>query len=366
MALLLTIVAPRENSLGDQSSVVFGVGGGRIGRALDNDWVLPDPLRYLSSHHARVKFRHGTYFIEDTSTNGVYLNDANEPLGHAGPQPLHSGDVLRLGTYQINVSVEEDGAYDSSVIVPVAPAAGARGPAERDMGVDLPIDELLIDHSGQRERATGPVDAYGQPAFLPAGRDTHREVPRDPPRAEEPVRRPARSAGAAESGIEAFCRGAGLDPSRLPADSQTRALHVAGLLLREALVGVKELAGTHRELRPGGTVPPQDAERESLNRLPVEDLLVKLLDNQPGGSLDAVQWLRELFSNARAHDSALMRALRAALADFIPRLDPVTLGQGRAPEQRFRSLTEMPGGQLPHLFAEALTRSYEEELHRRG
>ena len=62
-------------------SIVLGVGGGGIGRAHDNDWVLPDPLRYLSAHHARVQFRDGSYFLVDTSTNGVFVNDGTVPIG---------------------------------------------------------------------------------------------------------------------------------------------------------------------------------------------------------------------------------------------------------------------------------------------
>ena len=71
MALKLTVVSDQREQLGPLSSIVFGVGGGGIGRASDNDWVLPDPLRYLSAHHARVQFRNGTYLLLDTSTNGV-------------------------------------------------------------------------------------------------------------------------------------------------------------------------------------------------------------------------------------------------------------------------------------------------------
>ena len=42
------------------------------------------------------------------------------------------------------------------------------------------------------------------------------------------------------SGLQAFCRGAGIDAEKLPADAQTRLLHLAGQLFREALVGFKE------------------------------------------------------------------------------------------------------------------------------
>ena len=87
---------------------MFGVGGGTIGRSADNDWVLPDPLRYVSAHHARVSFRQGHYFIEDLSTNGAFVNDGDVSIGKMGPHKLQSGDLLRFGDYQVSVAVEAE------------------------------------------------------------------------------------------------------------------------------------------------------------------------------------------------------------------------------------------------------------------
>src|SRR5579863_10623448 len=99
MALKLTIIDDQRGQPGRGGSIVFGVGGGGIGRAHDNDWVLPDPQRYLSAHHARVQFRDGTYYLLDTSTNGVFINDRTEALGRRVSHPLRDGDRLHLGDY---------------------------------------------------------------------------------------------------------------------------------------------------------------------------------------------------------------------------------------------------------------------------
>src|SRR5437879_7204095 len=73
--LKLRIVSDQGRSLAERSSAIFSVEGGTIGRSADNDWVLPDPLRYVSAHHARVQFREGHFYLQDVSTNGVYVND---------------------------------------------------------------------------------------------------------------------------------------------------------------------------------------------------------------------------------------------------------------------------------------------------
>jgi predicted component of type VI protein secretion system len=165
--------------------------------------------------------------------------------------------------------------------------------------------------------------------------------------------------------LDAFCRGASINSTRLPGDGRDRLLQLAGLLLREALVGIKELARTQREIRQdaGLCATVDDPERVALQNLPVEDLLVRLLVGHDQQQLDAVQWMRELFGLASRHDAALMRALRPALTEFTQRLDPAKLSPGSPGAERFRSITEMPDGRLPHLFAEALARSFNAEIN---
>jgi type VI secretion system FHA domain protein len=107
MALRLEIISHHRQQLGNRASIVLGVAGGSIGRALDNDWALPDTQRYLSGHHARIHFRQGGYYLEDTSTNGVYVNDSTTPQGRRGLYALRSGDQLRMGEYRVQVQVDD-------------------------------------------------------------------------------------------------------------------------------------------------------------------------------------------------------------------------------------------------------------------
>src|SRR5580698_1755424 len=108
MTLRLRVVSYQRRSLGDRSSIVFTVDGGTIGRSADNDWVLPDPLRYVSAHHARVQFREPHFYLQDVSTNGVYVNDDIEPLSKRGASGyrLVNGDVLSDGEYHIVAALE--------------------------------------------------------------------------------------------------------------------------------------------------------------------------------------------------------------------------------------------------------------------
>jgi len=100
MALKLTVLSEQSEQLGALGSIVIGVGGGGIGRANDNDWVLPDPMRYLSAHHARIQFKNGLYLLLDTSTNGVYVN------GHRSTrETLNDGDLVMIGKARFRFAI---------------------------------------------------------------------------------------------------------------------------------------------------------------------------------------------------------------------------------------------------------------------
>jgi type VI secretion system protein len=116
MALRLQIISRQRQSLGERAAMEFGQNGGTIGRSLESDWVLPDGQRYLSSRHASIDFRSGSYYIVDTSTNGVYVNDSDQPVGRGNPQRLFTGDRIRLGEYEISVEITgEDDAHGTLI-----------------------------------------------------------------------------------------------------------------------------------------------------------------------------------------------------------------------------------------------------------
>jgi type VI secretion system protein len=108
MALRLQIISRHRQGLGERGAMDFGHNGGTIGRSLESDWVLPDGQRYLSSRHASIDFRSGSYYIVDTSTNGVYVNDAEQPVGRGNPQRLFTGDRVRIGEYEMSVEISDE------------------------------------------------------------------------------------------------------------------------------------------------------------------------------------------------------------------------------------------------------------------
>ncbi len=418
MTLRLRVVSDHRRSLGDRSSVVFSVNGGTIGRSAENDWVLPDSQRYISARHARVQFRDGHFYLLDISTNGVFVNDDTEPLSKRGSDgyKLRNGDVVRMGEYQIVVALEQGAEAPGPDVAAAVPTSihslrTLGRAAQTDIGAMLNLDELLVPSDSASEDLL-PVNAYGQAVAQAPVRASASVTPKPLPRNEDPseeslARRVARLArataresrngshavnGAAlydvQTGLQAFCRGAGIDAERLPADAQTRLLHLAGQLFREALVGLKDLERTRDEIRNRFRIetpaPEPDDPRPSLARTGVEDLLIGLLTKHESRRLDAVQWLREAVVDAKAHEQASAQAMRAAFVEFTGRLDPAELEARFARAARrgitkstdkaqywdlfttfYRNLIEMPADHLPHTFVEAFAAAYREFMKNR-
>jgi len=422
--LRLRVVSDQRRSLADRGSVVFSVEGGTIGRSADNDWVLPDPLRYVSAHHARVQFREGNFYLQDVSTNGVYVNDEMEPLAKRGSSGyrLVNGDVLRMGDYHIVAALESKlaSAPAEDAVAAAVPTSihslrtlDHRAP-ERDIGAVLNLDDLLVP--GPHPHPVLPVNAYGQAVESAPVRALAESVEQPPPEAAPAEAAPPDEAdGEAElhseriarlaeavarepkngssvlalsdvhTGLDAFCRGAGIDSQQLPADAQSRLLHLAGRLFREALVGFKDLERTRANTRNRYRVERRAHDREdprpSLADSMVEDLLIGLFVQHEDRRLDSVQWLREVVAEARLHENATAQATRAAFVEFLDRLDPAELearferaarrGKARAADKSqywelfitfYRNLIEMPADHLPHTFVEAFGAAYREAM----
>lgn len=418
MALRLRVISEHRHRLGDRSTFVLGVSGGSIGRSSENDWVLPDDMRYVSGRHARIVFHNGRYLLQDTSSNGTFINDGDRPLGSQNPYELKTGDILRIGEYHVQVQIDSatDFSLDDSALY-AKPGTGTtssrrRPPALGDLGASLRLENLLEASQDTSNDKLKPVNAFGQ-AVSARTRALHQtqDLPKEPPTAPElevnsdaVARRIARLARAAEKqqkavqqpappitqpatvpvvggtpdiapGLMAFCRGAGISPESLPADAHSRMLHLAGQLLRESLSGLKESNRSQQAQRTELRVTYEKDASDllpSLDRHGIEELIQELLKAHDSRRFDAVQWMRESFAGARRHDAALIDAMRAAFVDFVGRLDPrdlatrfersarrKTMGNWELYGEFYRSLCEMPPGTLPHIFLEVFAQNYE-------
>jgi predicted component of type VI protein secretion system len=161
MPLTLRVIGRRAQVLGDRAEHTFGPQGGRIGRAAANDWVLPDPERFVSSHHALITVVSGRYHLLDTSSNGTFINGSSTAVGRQGAHILEPGDQLAIGGYDIVVTREPAESESTAAPVPLSenkPADGSESGEAflhfmRGAGIDL--------QGGQDEDAAGLLGQAG-------------------------------------------------------------------------------------------------------------------------------------------------------------------------------------------------------------
>jgi type VI secretion system FHA domain protein len=103
VVLILEVSGPQAAQLGSANRKVFGVEGGLIGRDARSAWVLPHTK--VSGRHARISHQNGVFYIEDTSTNGVFINSSKSRLAKGRPYALKSGDSIFIDPYTISVSI---------------------------------------------------------------------------------------------------------------------------------------------------------------------------------------------------------------------------------------------------------------------
>lgn len=176
MGLRLEIISRHKQSLGERSTKEFGPNGGTIGRSLESDWVLPDGQRYLSSRHASVDYRAGSYYIIDTSRNGVYVNGADKPVGRGNPQRLFTNDRIRIGEYVIRVEIDDsDSTGEQLAEVPhIDPVDTAMHVEAPDVSTQSLVDEheitgvgidLLLDDDQPQSLQGGPTSTQDSGGF---------------------------------------------------------------------------------------------------------------------------------------------------------------------------------------------------------
>lgn len=389
MALRLSIVGGDVDDSGNRGRWTFGVNGGRIGRAHDNDWVITDPERFISAHHAEIEHRAGEWWICDTSTNGTFINGATRPLGRGGRHRLSNGDRIRCGPLELLAEIsggndflpdEEDfdlsetaleGSFEVKSLLSSEPVAGKTRPADA-YGQPLPDAGAAATPAVLKVSPLPPRSAEAQPRKNPT-----------PPAAAAAEARPS---GSAEQdlwpGLVAFCQGAGIDPYSLPARERNEVLREAGLALREMTLGLMELSGARAEFTreagiSSGSRRNRDVTSPLLQIRAVEDALARMLTGTGPGATRAVDEVRAQFAKTRHHQQSVLVALREAVRTMLSNLDPeemerqfggTTRGAAGAEAQArywslyrelFKSLASPGETGLPRVFQEEFARAYE-------
>jgi len=124
----------------------FDESGGSFGRSPDNDLVLPDPNKYVSSRHGMVTFDNGSFSIHDQSSNGLYADNDEAPIGKGRSLLLKNGTSLKAGEYQMEIGISADNVapeispdFDEDAPGERAPPPSANGAAIEELALELAV-----------------------------------------------------------------------------------------------------------------------------------------------------------------------------------------------------------------------------------
>ncbi len=393
MPLTLTVINEASSRLGGEASHRWHDKGGTVGRADNNDWTLPDPHMEISRCHARIRFRQGRYYLEDTSANGILLADGVTRVEPTEPFPLEDGTEFQIGDYRIRASVtaQERTAPRETLSPADLPAANGDDPLELLGGaVEQPSrsqpgraasESYLEEHfspprfhdadaepgppagsgtagADSAERPLLPDNWWEEPADTPPSASTadpgpspQPDDPSPPRQAEQPApddtpRQPVRptpggkragndppppgpSSGLPDEALRKLLAGAGLDPDQVPADKAEE----LGRILRVAIRGVMDLLQARMEVKNEFRMSVTLIQASENNPLKFstspEDALHNLMVKHNPDYLEPVDAFEAGFQDLRHHQLAMLAGMRSGFFEMLRQLDPEFL------EERF-------------------------------
>ena len=385
MPLQLEIVSDHKDILGDDFLRIFREDGGTIGRSLENDWILPDPDRYISGKHATIDYQCGAYYLADVSSNGVYLNDADEPLGNGNPRRLFNGDRIRMGDFVFVVTLDEGEDLEMPPPEPltVVPDHVEQLVDEESLrsGIKL-LDEDEIAGSNVFEKAL-----FGKPADEDEDTANSQKMDNQPNPFAPPPTEAEQERAAVEKLLDTFMTALGISRADLhPATDPLEVMENAGRVLREFVDGTTDLLASRTALKSlfrldQTTVLPRHNNPLKLSES-TRDSMMQLLVGKEGEYLAPVDAVREVCRDLKFHQDAVLEAMISAYQEFADRFDPDELQQNfdRTLEGNplikkmnqlkywqlycdlYPILTQPGSGRFPHQFSEEFVRCYEKQI----
>ncbi len=427
MLLALSVISANGAGLGPTAYKVFDQHGGSIGRLESNDWSLPDPEKFVSSRHALLSYDGGAFYVEDTSTNGTFINGHDRPVPKTQRMPLTDGDRIFIGDYEILVQLIEDQVPGPAIPAPPG-AASAPAPPEPSPSLALgTVDPLAVIGGGYSApgedsvvvaearppsraiptdwrtvfpapqsgaAATGlgsqqplatpvPSPLPPRPMPLAAGRDTVRP----PSYASMPAAASAVATGAdspATGGAPELLGALGLDPARVDPAIWGQ----LGVIIRVIVQGMIEVLQSRAEVKNNFRMPMTSLRPVENNPLKfslnADDALHNLFVKHNAGYLGPLEAFQEGFQDISFHQMAMIAGIRAAFDAMLAKLHPEHLEEiyGRKLRRtsmislgsrtrfwemyraQFEDLDKNKDATFQLLFGEEFANAYNEQLRR--
>lgn len=352
MELLLEIVSEQQFVTNTVANKKFKQAGGVIGRAPDCDWIIADPKRFVSGHHAIISTQNGKFYITDTSSNGTILKDSGSRLPPNQPYPIEHGAIFSLGDYDIRARLIYDPeAFDDVVGLPVE--AGSIIPddafleldpikaieqqpfqyVELDELADLTHNEVEVAHG--QDYARVDIESLEIPNLVedtPPKPILEKQPPQPVVQPQPFVAQPQQPAGQntlSDLFWQKFASALGIDLSKVEEQDREQIALNTAKLFKQCISGLQQSLRTRTELKNELRLPLTSVQATGNNPLrytmDAESAIYDLLQKHNPNQLSPEQAINRAFRDLQSHQVALLAACRAAVRTVITQFSPENL-----------------------------------------
>ncbi|MDP4537677.1 type VI secretion system-associated FHA domain protein TagH [Alkalimonas collagenimarina] len=357
MWLELSVVSYHRLSPRLQSVMRFDAEGGTIGRSDEASWQLADPERIVSGTHALIGFDNTGFYIEDRSTNGLFVNSPSDLVGKGNRRYLKEKDTLLLGDYELQVSridlQQMQASVTSQVVVEEAELAAVTESAmtsqQSNANLSGVLTHDLLDHSSapsSQDFDSQLDDFFHIQPLIPD--DWSEELPQDVTKQESnavfgtvgvPLQQTDTELNTSstssltisdERKVRAFMQGLELTAEQIAMlDQSEQSWQQLGEALRASLDGLMVMMRARSQIKNTLRVNQTTFQARENNPLKFsasfQDVFHTLFENNNTGFLKPKQSVQSAFQDITKHESALVAASSASAQALLERLSPVSI-----------------------------------------
>lgn len=272
-----------------------------IGRGEDRDICIDDPSRIVSKNHCEIFRRGEAVLLRDTSSNGVCVNDSDDPIARGETILITSGDRIAIGNFILEV--DGDGSKQ------LKPA----GNASNQAGSDQLAAPILSDAPCDDRDVSVPTDwdKTGAGEKLPAKSPTKGE-----------------GSAAGQDLLQAFLEGAELDPRALDGEDAAKILYAGGVIYKQTVLSFSDILNDRLYLKNEFDLERTMMGKQDKNPLKYfgpQEAAIALLTESEDGFLESKKVIEEASRDIKKHQLALVSAMRETIKSLVASLNPATI-----------------------------------------
>lgn len=346
-------------------SITLDERGGTLGRATENQFIVYDPQRFASRHHATISAYNGDYYIEDASSSGTLINNDTELFQGQHHQLQHS-DTLTIGECDIEVCIMEQHTLASQD--PMSSAAMQQSVSSSPQSSDsFDINDFFPDEPSPPSpgealvHASNPLMLMTDMMAAPSENTNIDAIAEafdfdSPHQADQAKMSPNQQSTTASASINhqvtdtplqteqdtlalrAFLKELDIDPQEFIGQNKVNVMQVAGVILRTLTQGMMDVlqarAAVKKHFNMDNTQIKSACNNPLKFSLDSTQAMTRML-KQEEGFMDPIESAKEAVNDAKAHQMAMVSGLDAAIKSTIESFDPGKLEPEFAKENNF-------------------------------